>query len=84
MSGYKTNQRRVTHRGREFHFVSYEGVAANPRLGNAASPPTWYLMTAGKRWEVMPQVPDQTEADLDRQLHAWLDAHVFHEGKRAI
>jgi hypothetical protein len=77
MSGYKTNQRRVVHRGRQFHFVSYEGVAANPRLGSDASPPTWFLMSSGKRWAVMPQDLDQPEAELDLRLHDWLDSHVF-------
>ena len=77
MSGHKTDQRRVVHRGREFHFVSYDGIAANPNLGSAASPPSWFLMNGGKRWLVMPEVPDQPEADLDRELHAWLDLHVF-------
>ena len=76
MSAYKTDQRRVLHHGREFHFVSYEGVAANPRRGQIAAPPTWFLMRAGKRWFVMPQIPDQTSADIDRQLHEWLDLHV--------
>ena len=76
MSAYKTDQRRVLHHGREYHFVSYEGVAANPRRGQAAVPPTWFLMRAGKRWFVMPQIPDQASADVDRQLHEWLDLHV--------
>lgn len=77
MSAYKTEQCRVVHRGREFHFVSYEGVASNPRLGHDATPATWYLMRAGKRWAVMPQDFDQPLADLELALHAWLDAHVF-------
>jgi hypothetical protein len=76
MSAYKTNQRRVLHRGREFHFVSYEGVAANPRRGEDATPATWYLMRAGKRWSVMPQVAGQDVADLDLLLHQWLDQHL--------
>ena len=77
MSGYKTDQRRLLHRGREFHFVSYEGLAANARRGEPATPPTWFLMIAGKRWLVMPQVPDQSVEDLDQQLHGWLEAHAF-------
>lgn len=77
MSGYKTDQRRLLHRGREFHFVSYEGLAANPRRSQAATAPTWCLMHAGKRWVVMEQVPDQTVDALELQLHQWLDANVF-------
>ena len=77
MSVYKTEQCRGVHRGREFHFVSYEGVASNPRLGHEATPATWYLMRAGKRWAVMPQDFDLPAPELEAALHAWLDAHVF-------
>lgn len=77
MSGYKTDQRRVLHRGREFHFVSYDGAPANTRLGQAATQPAWYLMTAGKRWAVMPQVSEQSESALVVAFQVWLDAHVF-------
>ena len=77
MSAYKTEQCRVVHRGREFHFVSYEGVASNPKLGHDAVPATWYLMRAGKRWAAMPQDFDQPLVELEAALHAWLDAHVF-------
>ena len=38
---------------------------------------SWFLMIAGKRWLVMPQVVDQPLEDLDHQLHDWLDAHAF-------
>lgn len=81
MGGYKTEQRRVLHRGREFHFVSYDGVAMNPRLGTDGSPATWCLMRSGKRWEVMPHIADQSEAELEHRLHAWLEAHVFPDAR---
>ncbi len=77
MSSYKTDQRQLVHRGRQFHFVSYDGTPANPRLAQDATQPAWYLMSAGKRWPVMPQVADLSEAALDRALLEWLDAHVF-------
>ncbi len=77
MSGYKTDQRRLVHRGKEFHFVSYEGLAANPRRSQEATLPMWCLMRAGKRWTVMEQNPEQTEAELDLQLQRWLDLNVF-------
>lgn len=77
MSSYKTDQCRVVHRGREFHFVSYDGAALNPQQGTAATLPTWFLMRAGKRWPVMPQVEGQPVADLEAQLHAWLDANAY-------
>ena len=74
---YKTDQHRLVHRGRSFHFVSYEGLLANANKEQVATPPTWYLMSGGKRWAVMPQVPDQQPTDLDEQLGRWLDEHVF-------
>jgi len=77
MSGYKTDQRRLVHRGREFHFVSYEGHLANPGRGVDAMPATWFLMNGGKRWAVMPQVPDQEAGDLETHFTTWLDQHVF-------
>jgi hypothetical protein len=77
MSTYKTTQRRLTHHGREFHFVSCEGQRANPARGHAEVAPTWCLMSAGKRWTVMPEIVGQEEAELDRQLLAWLDENIL-------
>ncbi|MBL8985438.1 MAG: hypothetical protein SFV24_12100 [Gemmatimonadales bacterium] len=77
MSSYKTAQRRVRYRGRDFHFVSYEGRNADPARAQEAIPPTWFLMSGGKRWVVGPQQPDQTPADLDQQLARWLDENIF-------
>jgi len=56
MSGYITEQHRLVHRGRSFHFVSYEGHPADAKHEQSEMPPTWYLMLAGKRWLVSPQV----------------------------
>lgn len=78
VSSYKTHQLHVIHRGRRFHFVSYEGIHADPARSRLGSPPTWYLMAAGKRVEVMPEsevAPD----DLEGMLIAWLEEHVFNE-----
>jgi len=77
VSSYRSEQRRLTHRGREFHFVSYEGRPANERRGETALPPMWYLMSEGKRSPVMSQIAGQELAALDRALIAWLDEHVF-------
>jgi hypothetical protein len=77
MAAYRNAQRHLVHRGREFHFVSYEGTPADARREIAARPPTWYLLNAGKRWPVVPHVPEERDEDLDRRLVAWLDAHVF-------
>lgn len=72
MTSYKVEQHRVSQHGRDFHFVSYDGHPANERRGEVATPPMWYLMVAGKRWPVMPQVIGQPHADVERELVAWL------------
>ena len=77
MSAYKIEQTRLVHRGREFHFVSYEGVLANPSKSVPAAPAGWYLMQSGKRISVMPQVLDQSPEAVDESLIKWLDRNVF-------
>jgi hypothetical protein len=77
MSAYKIQQRHLSHRGRPFHFVSYEGHPANPAKSIHAAPPTWFLIASGKRWEVMVHDPDQTADQCDRRFIAWLDENVF-------
>jgi len=77
MAGYKTDQTRLRHRGKEFHFVSYEGHGANPAKGEAATPAMWFLMRSGHRYAVMPQVDGQEADDRDREFAAWLDAFAF-------
>ena len=75
MSSYRVEQRRVLHKGQEFHFVSYEG--AIDKASSEQGPPMWYLMKSGKRWQVMEQVRSQDAIELDRQLVRWLDRHIF-------
>lgn len=77
MSSYKTDQHRLVHRGRTFHFVSYEAHLANPRTGEAAMPATWFLMCSGKRWPVIAQTPDQDPELVIAALTRWLDQNVF-------
>lgn len=77
MSGYKTDQHHIVHRGRRFHFVSYEACQANPRTGQVAMPATWFLMSAGKRWPVAAQIPDQNPEAVVTALTRWLDQNVF-------
>jgi hypothetical protein len=77
VSSYKVEQRRLSFRGRDFHFVSYEGRPANERRGEEASPPMWYLMGPAKRWPVMPQVLGQPDEDVDRALLGWLTRQEF-------
>lgn len=76
MSIYQTLQHRLVHRGQSFHFVSYEGRPADEKRHEPETPPGWYLMLAGKRWMVSPQVVETALGDLDRQFGSWLDAHV--------
>ncbi len=81
MSNHKVEQRRVTFRGRDFHFVSYEGHAANERRGEPAMPPMWYLMGPARRWAVMPHVPGQPVEEVDYALLAWLKAQGINAPK---
>ena len=77
MSTHKVEQRRLHHRGREFHFVSYDAQVANERRGEAAIPPMWYLMNEGKRRPVLPHTPGQELMELDGALLRWVDEQVF-------
>lgn len=77
VSTHKVEQRRLSHRGREFHFVSYDAQIANERRGVEAVPPMWYLMNEGKRRPVLPHVPGQELMELDDALLRWVDEQVF-------
>jgi hypothetical protein len=77
VSGYKTQQHRLVRAGRTFHFVSYEGQPADLKRQQAETPDSWYLMLAGKRWIVIPQIGETAAADLDRLFGEWLESHVF-------
>ncbi len=77
MSRPVCEQRRLKHRGREFHFVSYDGQPANPKQSQPATDPAWWLMSGGRRWEVMPYHAEQDAGELDLAFIAWLDTHVF-------
>jgi hypothetical protein len=77
MAKLMVEQRRLAYRGRQFHFVSYDGLPANAKRAQPATSPAWWLMGPGTRWEVMPFEPGQATEKLDREFAAWLDAHVF-------
>lgn len=77
MNSYKTDQQHLVHRGREFHFVSYEAHPGNPRTGDPPMPATWFLMCAGKRRPVMVQTPNEDPTRLFAALTHWLDGNVF-------
>ena len=77
MNTYKTQQHHLVHRGHSFHFVSYEGQPADEKRHQPEMLPSWYLMLAGKRWMVSPQVGETAPVELDRQFGEWLDGHVL-------
>ena len=85
MSSHKFEQRRLIHRGREFHFVSYEAHPANERRGESAMPAMWYLMNEGKRRPVMEQIAGMPVDELDRALLHWVETQIYSgEPRRAI
>ena len=71
------------HRGREFHFVSYEPQPANERRGTEAVPAMWCMMSGGTRLPVFPQLKGQDVEELDRELLRWVDAQIFKPAERA-
>ena len=77
MASMKHEQCRLTHRGRTFHFVSYEAEDANPDKKLPGRPPTWYLVSSNNRWPAIPYLPEQTAAEVEAQCVAWLEAVVF-------
>lgn len=77
MIRYHIEQRHIVHRGRTFHFVSYDGQPAHTGRNQPATEPTWYLMTEGKRHEVMPHQPGDAAEQVDLALMAWLDENAF-------
>jgi hypothetical protein len=77
MAGFKNEQRRLDHRGRVFHFVSYEAQNGNPAKNQPAMPATWYLLSYGNRWPAIPLQEGHTEEELDGLLAEWLETNVF-------
>lgn len=77
MSLYKPQQRHLTVRNRELHFVSYEAHDADPRRDTEAQPEMWYLMRAGRRWAVMPRNHEETAEETDELLRTWAEANAF-------
>jgi hypothetical protein len=77
MGGFRHEQRRLEHRGRIFHFVSYEAQEANVTRGQVARPESWYLVSSGNRWPAIPLVAEQPEGELHTLLVEWLESQVF-------
>ena len=77
MGAFRNEQRRLTHRGRDFHFISYEAQAANPARKQQEMPDTWYLVSSNNRWPAIPLIEGQPEPELIAALALWLDTSVF-------
>lgn len=76
-SRYRVEQRIITHLGRTFRFVSYDGLPVNSSRKQPATAPAWFLVNAGYRLEVMPQLAGEDLDEVDRRLREWLKAHVL-------
>jgi len=76
MSLYKPQQRHLTVRNRELHFVSYEALPADVKHHSDAQPEMWYLMRAGRRWAVMARDPGQAVEETDAILREWAEANA--------
>ena len=72
MTAYKNAQQHVVMKGRDFHFVSYDGTPANEKRGIAETGPMWYLMGPNKRWPAMPHVQDQPDDEVLTELKSWI------------
>lgn len=73
MSQFKPQQRRLSIRGRIFHFVSYEARPADPRHDQVAEPSMWYLMCEGRRLPAIPAYSEQSEEETDAVLRDWVE-----------
>lgn len=76
MSSHMPDQYYLTLHGRALHFVAYAATPANGRRHEAAQPAMWYLMSEGKRHQVMPHVADQPLPELDLTLRRWAKANA--------
>ena len=79
MSSFKPEQHFLSLRGRELHFVAYEGSPGNVKKNEPATAAMWYLMSEGKRHRVMEYLFGQPEAERDVALREWAELHVFGE-----
>lgn len=77
MATYRNQHHRLTHRGRAFHFISYQATAAQPARQIEARPDTWFLVSANHRWAAIPQVPGRNVDELEARLVEWLESEVF-------
>jgi hypothetical protein len=76
VGGFKPQQHHLSIRGRDFHFVSYEGRPADLRRNLLAEPSMWYLMCAGRRWPALLCDRAQTLESVDAALRAWAEGNA--------
>lgn len=77
MASLSHEQRRLSHRGRSFLFVSYDAEDARASKGIPARGPTWYLVSANNRWPAIPYLAGQPLPEVDALCIAWLEDVVF-------
>ena len=77
MSSHKPQQRHLTIRGRDFHFVSYQGSAGNPQRAQLPFPAMWYLMVEGRRCPVFPYEATRSLAEVDAALTEWAEDNAM-------
>lgn len=77
MSAFKPQQRHLTIRGRDYHFVSYEGHPADARKQLTSAPSMWFLMVEGRRFPVFPCEPSQPLLEVDAALSVWVEDNAL-------
>lgn len=77
MSSHKPQQRHLIIRGRDFHFVSYQGSTGNPQRAQLPFPAMWYLMVEGRRCPVLPYEVGRSLAEVDAALTEWAEDNAI-------
>jgi hypothetical protein len=77
VAGFKPQQHHLSIRGRDFHFVSYEGRPADLRRNLLAQPAMWYLMCEGRRWPAVLCEHAQSLEAIDTALRVWTKANAI-------
>ena len=77
MSAFKPQQRHLTVRDREFHFVAYEGSPTKLRAGQEPYPAMWYLMVEGRRCPALLFDSEQDLPQVDEALCAWAEDNAI-------
>jgi hypothetical protein len=83
VAGFKPQQHHLSIRGRDFHFVSYEGQPADARKNLLAQPSMWYLMCEGRRLPAIVCEEGQSLTAVDDALREWAEANAIGPAERA-